>query len=53
MNIGFILLIVLVICLLGGFAGGFNHVGVNPMWGGGGLGLVLLIIILLIVFGRL
>jgi hypothetical protein len=54
MSLGTLILIILVIALLGGFAG----IGGGPFYGtgyygGGGLGLVLVIVLVLILIGRL
>lgn len=54
MNIGTILLVLLVILLLGGFAG----IGGGPFygtgyWGGSGLGLILLVVIILLLLGKI
>jgi hypothetical protein len=53
-NVGMILLIVLFIVLLGGFAGfgGGPFYGTGN-WGGGGLGLVIIILLILVLTGRL
>jgi hypothetical protein len=52
---GTILIVILILCLLGGFSGlgGGPFYGMGYGFGGGGLGLVLLVVILLVVFGRL
>jgi hypothetical protein len=54
MGLGTILLIILVIVLIGGFAG----IGGSPFYGtgyygGGGLGVVLVIVLILVLLGRL
>lgn len=54
MSIGTIILVILVIALLGGFAG----VGGRPFYGtgyygGGGLGLVVVVLLILLLLGRL
>jgi hypothetical protein len=54
MSIGTIILIILVIALLGGFAG----IGGRPFYGtgyygGGGLGVVIVILLILVLMGRL
>jgi Protein of unknown function (DUF3309) len=52
--LGTILIVILILCFVGGFSG----FGGGPFYGmgyagGGGLGLILLIVILLVLFGRL
>ena len=54
MSIGFILLIVLVIFLLGGFSGRFGGYGYGYGHGGmGAIGTILVIIVILMLLGRL
>jgi hypothetical protein len=54
MGLGTILLVILIIVLLGGFAG----IGGRPFYGtgyygGGGLGLVIVVLLILVLMGRL
>jgi hypothetical protein len=54
MSLGFILLIILVIALLGGFSGRFGGYGYGYGHGGVGIiGIILIIIIVLLLTGRL
>lgn len=54
MSLGTVLVIILIIALLGGFAGvgGRPFYGAGYGWGGGGLGLVLVIVLILVLLGR-
>ncbi len=56
MSLGTILVIILFIALLGGFAGPWNANGPfygTGHWGGGGIGLVLVIVLILVLLGRI
>jgi hypothetical protein len=54
MSLGFILLIILVIFLLGGFSGRFGGYGYGYGHGGVGvIGIILIIVVVLLVTGRL
>lgn len=55
MSIGTILIMVLLVFLLGGFAGvgGRPFYGAGPVYGGGGIGLLLLVVLILLLLGHL
>jgi hypothetical protein len=54
MSLGFILLIILVIALLGGFSGRFRGYGYGYGHGGVGvIGIILIVVLILLLTGRL
>jgi hypothetical protein len=54
MSLGFILVIVLIVFLLGGFSGRFGGYGYGFGHGGiGVLGLILIVVVVLMVLGRI
>jgi hypothetical protein len=54
MSLGYIVLIILVIALLGGFTGfGGGPFYGTGYYGGGGLGLVLVVVLILVLLGKI